>query len=168
MVCRWIHDELTAYADGELHGWRALWVRRHLSHCAACGKEAAAVAASVAGHRRMLQTLVSADVAADHILDRVRSDIRAARRVDSETREWNWIPSKRLVLAAAAACVVVGVLYSRSLDPLLMVVGIENPPKIVIEKPELFVDYPLFENLDVIENLDNPDAGAQGAGPQRG
>ena len=105
MVCRWIHDELTAYADGELHGWRARRVRRHLSHCAACGKEAAAVAASVAGHRRMLQALAEADIAVEPVLGRVRREIRAARHVDSEARGWNWIPSKRLVLAAAALIV---------------------------------------------------------------
>jgi len=168
MVCGWIHDELTAYADGELHGWRALWVRRHLSRCATCANEAAAIAASVAAQRRVLQSLISADVASDRIFDSVRRDIRVARHVESEERQWAWIPARRLVLAAAAACVIVGVLYTRSLDPLLMVVGLETPPKIVVEKPDLFIDYPLFEHLDAIESLDNPDSGAQEAGPQRG
>jgi anti-sigma factor RsiW len=168
MVCRWIQNELTAYADGELHGWRAAWVRRHLSSCVACGKEAAAIATSVAGHRHALQALAGGDFAADQIFARVRRDIRSARAVESEEREWSWFPTRKLVLATAAACVVLGVLFSRSLDPLLMVVGLEKPPKIVIEKPELFVDYQLFENLDVIENLDNPDTGAQDAGSQLG
>jgi anti-sigma factor RsiW len=170
MQCRWIRDELTAHADGELRGWRAAWVRRHLSRCADCGREAAVIERSVARQRRVLPALVQEPVEADDLWRRVRVRLDDSPRTEPEPRERRWAPTRRLVLAAAAACVLVAVLLARPLDPWLIAVGIEDPPRPVAEKPELFVDYPLFEHLDAIEQLDRLErkGGAQERGRQRG
>jgi len=33
-------------------------------------------------------------------------------------------------------------------------VGLEEPPEVVVEKPDMFRDYTLFENFDTIEHLE--------------
>ena len=39
MKCPWYQRWLTAYADDELAGWRAMWLHRHLVGCEHCAEE---------------------------------------------------------------------------------------------------------------------------------
>jgi hypothetical protein len=79
---------------------------------------------------------------------RVRKDMRE----QSEDRQHWWLTPQIVAAVAASAVVVLGLL--RLSEPLLVAIGVEDPPEIVIEKPDLFRDYTMFEHLDAIEHLE--------------
>jgi hypothetical protein len=54
-----------------------------------------------------------------------------------------------VTMAALIVFVFVGVL-----EPMLIAVGLQSPPEVVVEQPDLFRDYALFEYLDAIEHFD--------------
>jgi hypothetical protein len=83
----------------------------------------------------------------DEMLRRVR---RVMREQSEEQRRW-WMTPQVIAAVAASAVAVFGLL--RLSEPLLVAIGVENPPEVVIEKPELFRDYTLFEHFDAIERL---------------
>jgi anti-sigma factor RsiW len=140
---------LTALIDGELRAGRAERVRAHLEGCARCAAERAASERSVAEQRRCLAASAGGEVAA---VDRMFAAVR--RRMIAEEPEP--VPHRvRLGLAGAALAGALLVLaVARFSRPALIAFGLEQPPKAVAEKPELFLDYSLFEHLDELEHFD--------------
>jgi hypothetical protein len=84
----------------------------------------------------------------DEMFRRVRRGVQEQPQVQ---HRW-WLTPPVVAAVAAGAVIVFGLL--RFSEPLLVSVGIEDPPEIVVEKPELFRDYTLFENFDAIEHLE--------------
>jgi anti-sigma factor RsiW len=172
MSCRSIEADLTAYVDGELAGWRAAWIRRHLNRCSVCAGQVRSIERSVAVQRRLLAAYAGAQrVDADEIWGRMRHRLKEPLIAGAPRQRLRWAPSTRLVLAAATACAVAAVFLSRVLDPWLIAVGIEDPPRVLAEKPELFLEYRLFEHLEAIERIDLPEKEERGRrrrGLQRG
>lgn len=163
MWCRWVQNDLTALVDGELSAPRARRVRRHVDRCAACARELARLQRTIRRQREWLPRLDDAvrETPVDVMLQRVRRQIRQPEPLP-ESRRW-WLSPQFVAAVAASAVAVFGLL--RLSEPLLVAVGLEDPPEIVAEKPELFRDYTLFEHLDTIEHLEvgsAPPTGSRG------
>jgi anti-sigma factor RsiW len=167
MWCGWIEPEITALADAELPAWRAALVRRHLRSCAACAERQTEVERSVAAQRRALpQVLHGVCPPADLMLAEVH---RRLRRAEPEPQVRRVSAMRPRLVWASAAGVIVFVLALRLLNPVWIVLGIESPPPVLEEQPDLFRDYQLFEHLDAIENLDRiPQGEGPDSGSQRG
>lgn len=147
MWCRWIQRDLTALIDEELSPSRAQRVRRHVVGCEACRNRLAALERVVHQQSELLPLLGAAVQApTEEMLRRVRAGIRP----EQEVRRW-WLSPQFVAAVAASIVAVFGLL--RISQPFLMAVGLEDPPEIVVENPELFRDYSLFEHLDAIERL---------------
>lgn len=152
MWCRWAQRDLTALVDRELTPSRARRVRRHVDRCEACAEQLAGLQQTVRRQRELLSRLNEAapEAPVDAMLRRLRSEIREPEATQ-QARRW-WLSPQIVAAVAASAVAVLGLL--RLSEPLLVAVGLEDPPEIVAEKPDLFVDYTLFEHLDTIEHLE--------------
>jgi anti-sigma factor RsiW len=149
MWCRWVQRDLTALVDGELAAKRAERVRRHVGHCETCTDLLAGLEQTVRRQREVLPLLNDAvETPVDDMLRRVR---RGMREQAEERHRW-WLTPQVVAAVAASAVAVLGLL--RFSEPLLVAAGLEDPPEIVVEKPDLFRDYTLFEHLDTIEHLE--------------
>jgi len=150
MACRSIEPDVTALVDGELPAWRAWRARRHLRSCSECTASVAETERAVAAQHRLMASLLSSPaVPADEMFRKVR--VRLAE--DDGSPEAHRRLRPRLVLASAVGVVAV-FLALRVMNPVWIALGIETPPEQLSERPELFLDYDMFEHLPVIENLD--------------
>jgi anti-sigma factor RsiW len=160
MWCRWIQRDLTALVDGELSASRTERVRQHVDHCESCAELLAGVEQTVWRQREFLPLLNgTVETPVEDMLRRVRKGMQE----HSEERHRWWLAPQVVAAIAASAVAVLGLL--RLSEPLLVAVGLEDPPEIVVEKPDLFLDYTLFEHLDTIERLEvgsAPPADSQG------
>jgi anti-sigma factor RsiW len=139
---------LTALLDGELAAPHAERVRHHVDGCPECRDQLASLERTVRRQRDLLPRLSGvAELPVDEMLRRVRGAMDE-RQVQ---RRWWMTPQ---IVVGAAACAVLVFAFLRSSEPLLVAVGLEDPPEIVAEKPDLFRDYTLFENFDTIEHLE--------------
>jgi hypothetical protein len=117
--------------------------------CQACAALFADLEGAVRRQRELLPLLNDAvQTSPDEMLRRVRTGMRE----QSEDRRHWWLTPQIVAAVAASAVAVFGLL--RLSEPLLVAIGVEDPPEIVIEKPDLFRDYTMFEHLDAIEHLE--------------
>src|SRR5262245_45121620 len=158
MWCWWFQRDLTALADGELSPRRAEAVRAHVAGCGECQPLLDQITHSIGVQRKLMPRLLSVtDLAVDPMLREVRL------RLDDDSapaRRWIWQPAL-ITGVAAVGLVLVSVLGL--FTPLLVAVGLEEPPEQVAQQPELFRDYPLFEHLEALENFDALQAGTGGS-----
>lgn len=151
MWCRRVQRDLTALVDGELAAWRSKLVRRHLDGCPTCREELAAVERAVLRQRELLPLLDDAGpIPIDAMLRRVRQGVQ--QQDPEPVRRRSWLIPPVIAAATAGGVLVFGLL--RWSVPILVTVGLEEPPEVVAEKPDLFRDYTLFENFDTIEHLE--------------
>lgn len=148
--CWWVRRDLTALIDGELKEYRAAAVREHLARCAGCAREHAELDATVAKLRQRLPALFAGlEVAAEPLLRRVRRQVSEA----GTSRPASWFKQPAAVAAVVAATLLLFAVAG-VLEPVLIAVGVQDPPEVLVEQPEMFRDYAMFEHLDAIENFD--------------
>jgi anti-sigma factor RsiW len=150
MRCWWIRRDLTALIDGELKEHRVTAVRDHLARCAACAREHGELDATVARLRQHLPVLFGAvEVAAEPLLRQVRRQMNEK----SSPPAVSWLKQPVAVAAIVAATLVLFTVAG-VLEPVLIAMGVQNPPEVLVEEPEMFRDYAMFEHLEAIENFD--------------
>jgi Putative zinc-finger len=108
MKCAWYQRWLTAYADDELVGWRAVWMHRHLAGCAHC-------VAALAKLRRVRQLVASQKPLFVGQLDDAQfwPQLRQQLQAPDTAAEsggfplLSWFPGRRFALATVTASLVV-------------------------------------------------------------
>ena len=108
MMCRWYQRGLTAYADDELAGWRAVWLHRHLTGCAHCRADLGQlhrIRQWVAGQKPALLNQLDDTQFWPQLRQRLQTagDAREIREVSL----MGWFPGRRLVLVSIAASLLV-------------------------------------------------------------
>ena len=107
-MCGWYQRWLTAYADDELAGWRAVWLHRHLAGCAHCVAELGKL-------RRVRHLIASQKSLFIGKLDDARfwPQLRARLQIAENTTEPRGIslvglfPKQRLALVSVTASLLV-------------------------------------------------------------
>jgi len=159
MWCWHVRRDLTALTDGELSPRRLSAVRGHLERCPDCRAAWEDTERSVDLQRRLLASAFEVrDLAVDPMLREVK--LRLDDDGSTSTRRWFWSPA---LITAAAVMGLVMVSVLGLFTPLLVAVGLEDPPEQVAQQPELFRDYPLFEHLETLENFDALQSGSGSA-----
>src|SRR5205814_8372910 len=73
MKCAWIQERLLLYLEGELRGWQAAQVQRHLERCDRCAEHAAMLAAAESQAEAALRVDHEAPAALDaRVMEAVR------------------------------------------------------------------------------------------------
>lgn len=148
--CWTIRRDLTALVDAELAPRRDAAVRAHLDRCGDCAERYRDADKGVMQQRELLPLAAGlADVPVESLLRQVTR--RTVNDSERFRRQW-WQPAAVAAMAAVALVVVTGF---GLLDPALIAVGLQDPPEVVAEQPELFRDYALFEYLDALEHFDD-------------
>ena len=153
--CSAVQPMLVAWIDGGLTGRSARQVAAHLQHCRACASEAQTLRTTIAAQREMLQSRLSAEtVDVDRLWQqfsrRARTvEHRPARR---EFASWLWRPA--LAFAVASGLLWVGSTAFEGPAAILISVGVKAPPPKLTQQPDLFKDYAIIQELDVLEHFD--------------
>lgn len=158
MRCDGARADLVAWVDGALPTRRARQLARHLDACQQCASEGASVRASARQQQTLLRSLTGAEtVDVDDLWRRMRLRLAAepepARR--SLSLRWLWRPA--LAFAVTLAVVWGGVTTLGDHDALLISTGVKSPPKKLEEKPDLFKEYAVIEELEVLERFHTAD-----------
>jgi anti-sigma factor RsiW len=148
ITCWRTQRDLTALADGELSPRRAAALRDHLGRCGPCGRLHREIESAVKQHTSLLRRAGVVEVDVEPLLRKVVS------RLDFIPQATFWWIRPPVLAAAAAASLVVAFLAFSTRDSMLIVLGLQDPPKVVATKTDFFLDYPLFEHLEVLERLD--------------
>ncbi len=156
--CRNFSEDLTAWLDGQLPDRRREQVSRHLANCTRCTAEIDSLHAAITLQGHVLRALTVTSVDTEALKTRLRRTLAAEG--DEGTPVWRlrdvvaslW---GRLALAGAVVSVAVAVLLlAGGPGMVLMPLGLESPPPAVVQRTELFKDYPMIERLDVLEHFD--------------
>ena len=157
--CSDLNEDLTAWIEGQLPERRGEQIRRHLVACASCRGEAESLRDAIAWQGKTLRAVVvERSVDAVALKERLRHKLlaEAAERPalwtlrDAFGSLWG-----RLALAGAAVSLGgVALVLAGGPGMVLMPLGLESPPPAVVQRTDLFKDYPLIERLDVLEHLD--------------
>jgi anti-sigma factor RsiW len=152
-ACDTVRDDLTAWIDGELPPRRSEQVGQHVESCDACAAESANLRLAITEHRHLLAGLADVGVDAVSLRQSLRQGM-AEMKAQATPSVWlAWKP--RLLTAAAAAAAVFTVMWIAGGPAAVFIpLGLEAPPPAVAREPTLFRDYPLIQNLDVLENLE--------------
>jgi len=154
MRCRSVRRELTALAEGELRPTLAAKARAHVQRCAPCARELRDTEKAIAVQRAALaSTLPELSFTFE---TRLRQRLReAAAEADSRSVRgvtWLWKPALVAGVAVLAVLVAAGSLDQPS--PVLVPLGIQAPPAKLAKEPDLFLDYPIIEHLEELENFE--------------
>ncbi len=159
MRCRSVTEDLSAWIEGQVSRRRDDRIRRHLAACAPCAAEAESLRAAIAWQRRALRAVATVnDLDAGPLWLQVRRILVA--QVDEGRRPWRflrpvWPHWGRVALAGAALSVAASVLFLVGGPGMVLIpLGLESPPSAVARHTELFKEYPLIEQLDVLEHFD--------------
>jgi len=156
MWCWRVRRDLTALADGELSARRSAAIRGHVEQCDDCRAVWEETERAVQLQRQLVPGVFAVrDLAVDPMLREVR--LRLDDDGSGPAKWWFWHPA---LITAAAVLSVVMVSVLGLFNPLLVAVGLEEPPEQVAQQPELFRDYPLFEHLEALENFDTLQSGS--------
>jgi anti-sigma factor RsiW len=158
MRCWFFRRDLTALVDRELSPVRAAAVRAHLVRCAECTALHQAIEANVTAQSQLLPLAFGpTDVASGVMLRNLHERLPVEGVVDLPDQEHpvrRWFLQPAAMGTIAVATVIIATLLG-VLDPVFISVGFEDPPEVVAERPELFRDYVIFENLDALEHFDD-------------
>lgn len=148
MLCAEAREDLTALLDGALDERRAAAVRGHVDDCDVCARERASLATAVDLSRRLLAEVPELRPG---FATRLEARLEEIRRPAARPRRW-WGP----VLAGTMAAGLVLAMASTVGGPsaVLVPLGLQAPPKQVVEKPQLFKDYEIIEHLEELENFE--------------
>jgi anti-sigma factor RsiW len=146
---------LTGWLDGELPERQARRVSRHLGTCKPCSAEAEGLRAAVDWQRRVLPCLVTVG---ELDASRLRFELLSAVAAAPNPTLPAWTPFFRPIAVAGAAALVGAILFLVSVlggpNAVLIPLGVESPPVAVTREPDLFENYQLIQQLDVLENFD--------------
>ena len=157
--CNDFSEDLTAWIEGQLPSWQRERIREHLTHCAPCAAEADSLRVAVAWQQQALRTVAALDaIDAMALKARLRRDLAAdvddVAPMWSLRRVWESMWGRLMLAGTAASVAALGVLWVVGPGMVLMPIGLESPPPAVAQHTELFKDYPLIEQLDVLEHFD--------------
>ncbi|HVN85803.1 MAG TPA: zf-HC2 domain-containing protein [Candidatus Binatia bacterium] len=153
--CASIRPDLVAWVDGQLSSRRAERVRRHVDDCATCAAEAKSLAAVIESQRTGLTeqlAAVSPDI--DRLWRQLSGRLHAPQADVGRRRELVWVWRPALGLAVAAALLWLGSAAFEEPAAVLISVGVKAPPAKVTQQPELFKDFAIIQDLDVLERFD--------------
>lgn len=161
--CAAVRQDLVGWNDGGLTTRRARQVRAHLDRCRNCAAEAEALRVSIAAQREKLQSLMSCEGVDQEgaEIDRLwqQFERRARTAAPSAPREpvrWLWRPA--LAFAVASALLWLGSAAFDEPAAVLISVGVKAPPSKLTQHPDLFKDYAVIQDLDVLEHFDTAGA----------
>jgi hypothetical protein len=135
-------------------------VARHLAGCAACATAASEVRTASAAVGATLQASPLRPLDVDAMWRRLQPQLSAPTPLAVPSR-WRWV--WRTAWAVAGAAAVALWLGSRAVggpDAVLITTGVKPPPSPLKERPDLFKDYAIIEELDVLERFDTADTEA--------
>lgn len=168
--CRFFVKDLTAWIDGALDVKRSARVARHVARCVGCTREAADLRMSIAHQTDLLHVVTATDEVSPELLwMRLQGALATQAEATTQSQDdsaWGWrgnLMWRRLMVPAALAGVVVSIamvllLHIGPPETLLIAFGVESPPPMVARQTELFMDYPLIQELDALENFDTVEA----------
>ncbi|MET0152981.1 MAG: zf-HC2 domain-containing protein [Candidatus Binatia bacterium] len=174
--CEPIRVELPGYASGKLDTGSLASVRAHLQSCGACRVELRELERLEELLLKGLPPIVLSATFASRFANRLAAEVDGAQR-ESDERSWlGWLLQPWLVPVAAAALIAAVMFqpwfadHSTSVFPTPAVTGgsdgavasarkpasdaklAANPPSEVLQRPELFVDYSVIRDLDILES----------------
>lgn len=159
-ACDTFREQLTAAVDGELSLGARLRLGLHLDRCSACAAIAERRRTFVSEQRDLLRRLPPADLDVAAALAAARRDLTALgadqivppRRVRPEPAQpWLWaaLGGATAVLLLASTVASLG-----GIDSVLVPLGVEEPPKAVAKRADLFHEYDVIRQLDALEHYD--------------
>jgi anti-sigma factor RsiW len=157
MTCVRTRPHLIAWIDGALSPRRARRVGRHVETCVQCAGEARVMRDSIRQQAAALHALMTAGpVEVDELWRRLRGRVVAETAPARVETGWLWRPA----LAFAVALLVIwGGVTTLSGDPdaVLISAGVKSPPPKLKQQPELFKEYAVIKDLEVLERFDTAD-----------
>jgi anti-sigma factor RsiW len=152
-TCDWVHENLTAWIDGELPMRERAALQQHLETCGPCTAEARDLRAAIGLQRRVLGQMTGAGaIETEPLWRKVRLALVEAERPRAPW--WGWLRQPFAMAGATVAAALLILLIAGGPRAILVSLGIESPPTAVAREPELFKDYPLIEQLDALEHFD--------------
>jgi anti-sigma factor RsiW len=150
MRCTDIREDLTAFRDGELEVTDARRVQQHVSECPACTTELREIEKTT---DLLRQSLAELPVLRPGLETRLRAHLAEAERRPARSW-WNRLWRPAIVAGLATAGVLVMASSVGGPAAVLVPLGIQAPPKKVVEKPVLYKDYEIIEHLEELENFE--------------
>ena len=157
--CRSYGVDLTAWIEGQLPHQRAGRIGQHVIECAACAAEVDSLRSAIQWQRRALHA-----VTAIHDIDSasMRAQLRRGLAAQADEvglarglrRVWSSMWGRMALAGAAASVAAIVLILVGGPGMVLIPLGLESPPPAVTRHTEFFKDYPLIEQLDVLENFD--------------
>lgn len=159
MTCDSISASLTAWIDGELSPADEQNVARHVADCSSCAQEAERLRTAIDWQKRMLPARLldePVDVASLRLgLRRRIGALRDQEEPSAASRSWAWL-IRPLAVASAGLALASLFLVWRAAEPetLLVSLGVEEPPAVVVRDPEMFKYLEVIEKLDALEHFE--------------
>jgi anti-sigma factor RsiW len=141
---------LTALADGALVESRSRAMKAHVAECADCTREFHSLARTVELSRHHLAAFPELRPGFATRLNARLSDLRQQPERRPAWRWWR--PAFVGGLAAAGVLVMASSVGGPS--AVLVPLGLQAPPKQVVEKPQLFKEYEIIEHLEELDHFD--------------
>lgn len=160
VFCRWVEREVTAFLDQELPSWRWRLVSHHLKRCEHCRFVAAETARVIEAQRIAFcdaaeEFSVPVSTNLDSLWKKLEDEVFADPVPLGLRVGW---PIKRIGYAIGVALFLVAAGYAgRDFDVVeraMMAIGVVDPPPEVVQSAEFFCNYPVIEELDVLEHWD--------------
>ncbi|GIW40589.1 MAG: hypothetical protein KatS3mg076_1166 [Candidatus Binatia bacterium] len=157
MRCPRIARELTAFVEGQLAPRRARRVAAHLARCASCSREERSLRRTVV----LLQQVLSGPPPELGPYFETRLEARLAEaRLDPGPAARRWLPFRWKPVAVLAAAFLAVLLAAGTLagpEAILVPLGVQPPPHELVERPDLYLEYPIIKRLDELEHFETVD-----------
>ena len=151
MRCGRVQKDLVAYHDGALHPSTTARLERHLVRCQDCAAAARRLGRAVEQQRRLLRQAFPPEPAPDPAV------LAAARRQITDrslARGRGGLGWRPVWVAVPAAAAIVWLWVGGWIEAGLIIAGFRPPPSPVAVAPEFYRDFPMFERLELLEQLD--------------
>src|SRR5262245_45988857 len=156
--CDSIRENLTAWIDGELSAAEEQHLAAHLDGCQACTVEAGDLRRAIGWQAQTLSKgLLEAPVDVGALRNGLHRRLAAIREREEPAAAWSWSRLLRpFAVATAAVAVAVLALMWQTPEPapLLVTIGVEQPPAEVVNNPEMFRYLDVMQNLEALEHFD--------------
>ncbi|HUI27858.1 MAG TPA: zf-HC2 domain-containing protein [Candidatus Kryptonia bacterium] len=170
--CSTVRANLVAWIDGGLSARSMRRMQAHLDRCRSCAAEAASLRAETAVQRDRLRSLLLTErIDVDRLWQQLDRRLRATVRQPRPRRSAVWLWRPALAFAVASGLLWVGSTAFDGPAAVLISVGVKAPPAKLTQHPDLFKDYAIIQDLDVLEHfdtagVDSPDEGVTPAANQ--